>query len=484
MSALSRPRKNAAPPDLAAIARRALAALRLRRGACVIAGVSGGADSTALACALAEAAAGEGWRLQLAHLHHGLRGAAADRDLEFVRSLARALGARCSAGRADVRAAARRRALSIEMAAREARRRFFAALARRWNAAAVVLAHTADDQAETVLLRLARGAAARGLGGMSEISDLDGIPLARPFLGVFRRDIEAWLRARGQPWRDDASNRDLKHLRNRVRRRVLPAIERELNPRAKEALIRAARALRDDEALLSKHAAGLLRRAAARGGGLRAEPLRRAAAPLRRRALRDWLRTSAADCAEPDEGLIQRVESAVRDEGRVVEVRRGWRATVRDGALILYRDRARRRRAPAAHPVPQPLSGRAELPWADAVGEARRDRGFRTERPAGAGRLPAVAWISLDKARREPLVWRAWRPGDRIRPLGMTGSRKLQDIFTDARLPPAERRRLPVLASGRDIVWVPGYRIARDWAAPSPRAPTVRLRLRRVTAAA
>jgi len=111
------------------------------------------------------------------------------------------------------------------------------------------------------------------------------------------------------------------------------------------------------------------------------------------------------------------------------------------------------------------------------------DRGYQKRRPAGAGRLPAVVWLARDKALRAPLRWRSWRPGDRIRPLGMSGSRKLQDIFTDARLPVEERRRLPILVNGREIVWVPGYRMAREWAAPSPSAPTVRLRIRRVTGA-
>jgi len=468
---------------LTAIVAGALVPLRLRRGARLIVGVSGGADSTALACALAEAAAGEGWSLRLAHLHHGLRGAAADRDREFVRSLARSLGARFTSVRISVPDLARRQGGSFEMAARAARRRFFTALARRERAAAVVLAHTADDQAETVLLRLARGAAALGLGGMAGIAELGGTPLVRPLLTVFRRDIEAWLRVRGQPWREDESNRDLQYLRNRVRFRVIPVIERELNPRAKAALGRAARMLREDEALLSKLADGLRRRAAARGGGLRAGPLLRAAAPLRRRTLREWLKSSAARCADPDERLMERVESVLQGKVRAVDVRRGWRAVRRDGELMICRERAPMRQPAAPPSVPQPVPGRASLPWAEAVAEARMDRGYQKRRPAGAGRLPAVVWLARDKALRAPLRWRSWRPGDRIRPLGMSGSRKLQDIFTDARLPVEERRRLPILVNGREIVWVPGYRMAREWAAPSPSAPTVRLRIRRVTGA-
>lgn len=478
-NASSRRPERGGPPDLTAAVRRGLAPLRLRRGARIVIGVSGGADSVALACGLAEIAAAEGWRVYVAHLHHGLRGAAADADLAFVRVLARSLGARFASARADVRAAARRRGISIEMAARLARRRFLARLARRERAAAVALAHTADDQAETVLLRLARGAAARGLGGMAAVSDLNGVPLVRPLLEVSRREIEAWLRARGQPWREDASNRDPAFLRNRVRWRVLPLLERELNPRVRDALCRAARALREDERLLAQLADRWRRRAAAADGGLRANVLRRAPAPLRRRALREWI----CDCArlddELDEAMIGRAESVAIGTARAAELARGWRIAVTKGVLRLRRGGGR---APRPEPIRQPVPGGVELPWAGAAAEATFARGYRRVRPPGVGRLPDTAWLAREKALNADLRWRTWRPGDRIQPLGMTGSRKLQDIFTEAGLPAEERRRWPVLVCDSEVVWVPGYRIAGAWAAASAATPTVRLRVRRLRA--
>lgn len=468
---MSRARKSSSIPDLPAAIRRALGPLRPARGAYLLVGASGGADSTALACALAEVAATEGWIPVLAHLHHGLRGKAADADREFVRRLAHALSARFVSGRAHVAEAARHSRVSIEMAARMARRRFLATEARRWNAAAILLGHTRDDQAETVLLRLARGASTRGLGGMAPLDTLEEIPLVRPWLEVSRAEVEIWLRARRQPWREDASNRDLAYRRNRVRRRILPLIEELLNPRAKEAMARAARRLREDEAALDK----IARRAAARcvtpDGGWRMASLRRHSPAIRRRLLSDALLRAGYPAEKLEEKLIERIETLLGDRRlENVALGLGWRAVRRERVLRLLREpppRSRRYR------LPQPVPGVAHLPGAIAV--ATFDRGYRRNPPPGAGRLPDVAWLDRERALASRLCWRLWREGDRIRPLGMEGSRKLQDVFTDARTPPSVRRSLPILVSGREVVWVPGYRIARGWAAKSCRAPTVRL---------
>jgi len=189
-------------------------------GGVVLVAVSGGGDSSALLVALASIAGEFGLALRAAHLHHGLRGLEADRDLEFVRSLCARLGVPLLHARRDARRLLAARGWSGEDGLRRLRRGFLAAAARRAGATAIATAHTADDQLETLLLRLARGAGLRGLGAMRERSGR----WIKPLLGATRAEVEADLRRAGIEWREDASNATRDHARNRVRHDVVPAL--------------------------------------------------------------------------------------------------------------------------------------------------------------------------------------------------------------------------------------------------------------------
>ena len=222
----------------------------IRRGQHVLVAVSGGADSVAMLLALDELKRLLGIRLTVAHLNHHIRGNEAKKDAEFVRKLAAGLKIPFVGGDADVPRLAKSRGLSIEMAAREARYEFLADAARKKGADVIATAHTADDQAETVLLKLCRGAGSRGLSGIPRETTINGVRVVRPLLDVTRVEIESFLRRKKQAWREDRTNRDTAYLRNRVRHELLPMLESKLNPGIREALLRTADILREEDDLL------------------------------------------------------------------------------------------------------------------------------------------------------------------------------------------------------------------------------------------
>ncbi|MGC2618023.1 MAG: tRNA lysidine(34) synthetase TilS, partial [Acidobacteriaceae bacterium] len=229
----------------------------LRAGMRVAVGVSGGADSVALLRTLQEVAPEIGLVLMVAHVEHGIRGAESEGDAEFVCELAERLGVAFAVHRVNTPAVARERKLSLEEAARELRYGWFRALLAEGKTDAVATAHTLDDQAETVVHRLVRGAWTEGLGGIHPVVACAGGVILRPFLEVRRAEIEAWLREMGQAWREDATNADTAFTRNRIRHEVLPQLAG-LNPRVAEQLANLAAIARDEESWWEAELARLL----------------------------------------------------------------------------------------------------------------------------------------------------------------------------------------------------------------------------------
>ena len=427
----------------------------------VVAAVSGGGDSVALLHLLAELAERSLLTLAgVAHVNHRLRRPASDEDERFCRDLARRFGVPCLVESVAVADVARARRVSVERAGHHVRHAFFARAAAELGAGRVALGHTIDDQAETVLLRLIRGAGAAGLSGMRPRVGV----LVRPLLEVGRAELRRYLADGRIPFREDASNADLRVPRNRVRHELLPQL-RTYSPRVVEALARQADIARADEAWLSRRAneaaadlvsqerglvaldaAGLaalppaLARRVARDALARIEPRRReigfdAIERVRRTAAGGPARTDLPDC---------RVERAA---GRVRLVPRRGRTG----------------------PVPRPgfayrlaIPGDVSVPEAGVRVRAEVVEAAAGARAAGGGRTAVVALPAA-----APLVVRSWRFGDRYRPLGLGGrSRKLQDLFVDRKVPRDERTRIPLVldADGR-VVWVVGFGIGHDFRA-------------------
>ncbi len=312
---------------------------RALRGPCalppgnrLLVAVSGGADSVALLVGLRGVAAEFGLALHAAHLHHGLRGAEADADLEFVRALCTRLGVPLAAARWDTRARMKRRGLSGENGLRILRREFLRAAAARANAAAIATAHTADDQLETVLLRLLRGAGLPGLGGMGARR---GVWL-KPLLEATRADVEADLGALGQPWREDATNREPLFARNRIRHDAIPALLRALDPGLDPARARAALARRVTAAAREARDAGRALRMWIHGRA-RAWRVRRDAIELDSAAVRFYpvaarrtvLREVWKRLAPAGPGLTHRHLAALTSQ--IAASRTGWRVALPGG---------------------------------------------------------------------------------------------------------------------------------------------------------
>ena len=462
-------------PRPSSLASRARAAIRqhalLRPGESVLVAVSGGADSVALLHVLHTLAKRQRWALTVAHLHHGLR-AAADGDAAFVSDLARRLGVPCVVSRVRVAALAKRCGISVEMAAREARYAFFARTAKNVGAAVVAVAHTADDQAETVLLRLIRGAGPAGLAGIPRMSDHHGLRIVRPLLDFTRHDVLAHLNAHDLGWREDESNLDQLIPRNRVRHELLPLLEREFNPRVREAVLRASRLIRDDNAFLDVVAAGL-RRSFGKDLGVNeidVEQVQACTPALRRRVLRLWLR----DAGVPESGLefetIERLSAFMAQVGssRLFVLSDGWRVVRGSAAFRVDRP---------VKPSVRPVRVRLQIPGETVVAglglriRAELGPGVVRERGGGPGCLPARASLNAAAWRSRAVYVRTWRPGDRLQPFGLAGTKKVQDILVDAKTPREVRGRIPLIECGGELVWLPGYRIARGWEVPAD-APT------------
>jgi tRNA(Ile)-lysidine synthase len=434
----------------------------LAGGETVLVGVSGGADSVALLTTLVALA--PAWRLSLHVLHvdHGLRHDSA-RDADFVRALGARLGVAV-----DV-AAVRVGAGSVEAAARAARHAVLEAAADRVGAARIALGHTADDQAETILMRVIEGTGLRGLAGIPPVRGR----IIRPLLEVRHRDAVAALETAGLPWLEDPSNADPKFFRNRVRHELLPRLGSAYDPRIVEGLGAVARAARAGVDALDRVAARELERLAVGDGealtlsrsalaalpeAVAAEVLRRAAARLGSRApLRAW----------GHRGLCRVLASApprrpFRLGGVVLEVS-GDR--VRVGAAA----------APPLAPRTLETPGRVELP---EIGRA-----IEAEVVPGGGDLvsrdPARAAFDADLMPSR-LVVRARRRGDRFEAFG-GGERRLKSLLIDAKVPRWERTRLPIVEADGRIVWLAGLR--RAAAAPVTAATRRVLQLRLVALA-
>lgn len=434
----------------------------LRPGDRVGIAVSGGADSVALLRLMVELRDELGIVVFVVHLNHKLRGADSDADERFVRDLAVAYGLEIVAESRDVKALSAEKKLSLEAAAREARYEFFAsALLKGVNR--VATAHTLDDQAETVLLKLARGAGPRGMAGIypkraisqpSIISkgdgDLEMTPhstIIRPLLGTRRSQLREYLAGIGQTWREDASNQDLRHRRNRIRQEIIPLLERQVNPAICETLAESAEIARVEEDYWKKEVGRVLPEIwyACESGGILKLSSPSLPLALRRRLLR---------AAAENLGIaleFQHVEE-------ILGAGSGERSSVLPGNWILSRAGEEITFKQATEPVseyeyPLPVPGKISIAEAGIL--------LETSLLCGSDQPHGQALVQSRFAQQKWVV-RNWRAGERFWPAHTKEPKKIKELLQDRHITGDQKRRWPVIACGDEIIWLSGFGPRRD----------------------
>jgi tRNA(Ile)-lysidine synthase len=439
----------------------------------VLVALSGGSDSVALAFLLGELAQRHELRVAgVVHLNHQLRPSADDEEA-FCARLAARFGWPFHPHRDDVAARARTGRRSLEDAARAARYELFEEVRVRLEADAVALGHTRDDQAETFLLRLLRGAGSRGLAGMHPRRGR----IVRPLLDCRRGDLRSFLEERGEPFVHDESNDDVSIPRNRVRAELLPLLERRFNPSIVDVLA--------DEAMLAREEWEWIQQAAREAGPavvsrpdsfvwlLDVPELERLPAAVARATVREVLAQAAAGRPVSFRHVEDALQLLRRGGGPVDGP--GLRLERRGASLVLI---SRSGEQSPANLFRYSLS----IPGEVALREAGCVVSAEAAPSAGSAVLsnPAVAVVQLDRC-QTPFAVRNRRPGDRFRPLGLDGRKKLQDYLVDKKVPRDRRDQVPLVVDQSDrIVWVAGHGIDDEFRVTDPAQAVLILRLRQV----
>jgi tRNA(Ile)-lysidine synthase len=480
------------------LARRLLESWRhagmLRAGERLGVGVSGGADSVGLLLLLLELCGELGIVLSVAHLNHKLRGAFSDGDEKFVAKLAAKHGLVFHGESAEVAAKAKRERANLEDAARSARYDFFSRLVAAGKVDRVAVAHTADDQAETVLAHILRGTGLAGLGGIHPRTE----SVVRPLLGVRRTELRAYLQAKKQNWREDATNQDTARMRARIRKKLLPLLEKQFQSGVVEHLASLAEFAREDEEFLELLARDYCDSLARKTGVEARISLEDLLQPLKKKDF----------CTQGTEGPEKREKTSAltkRMLRRLMEERKSGRGQITGRHVRAMVDLALHGENGKALQLPGGVDVRRE--GDDLVFCANSSRpGRRTGRKRGqdrssaaeyeykidiengevslrvpqAGcvfRLRVIDWVAkrrdtsksgavLDRDRvRWPLVLRNWRFGDKLQPAGHQKAHKLKRLLNEKRISRWKRDGWPVLTSDGVLVWARGFPVAAAFAA-------------------
>lgn len=428
------------------IAKNIRARKLFRDGEHVLVAVSGGLDSMVLLHVLHSLAAEHKWKLTVAHFNHRLRGRESDADEKFVCQEAKKLPVPVVVDGADVKEHAKTSGQSIEMAARELRHAFFARTAKKLKVRTVALAHQADDQVELFFLRLLRGASVDGLAGMrwrgASPAD-DSVQLVRPLLNLSRAELEAFAREHKIRWREDTSNLSTDFLRNRVRRELIPLLQKHYQPGLRKSILRFGELLRAE----SEVVADVTKQALEKNTSFEKLPV-----AVQRRSLQQQVLALGFNVD------FETIEHLRLNGAKVIELNPATRLKrdVKGKVLLVAKSAARF------------ISAECTVKLEGRVTKARLgDRAliFSVALQHGRKFTPRANTEYFDADRVGPnIVLRHWQPGDRFQPIGSKTSRKLQDMFVDLKIPKSERHtRVIATTVAGEIFWVQGLRIGDNF---------------------
>ncbi len=417
----------------------------------VLVAVSGGADSVALLSILCELREHLSIALFAVHVNHGFRGAESDADAAFVEALCEQWGVPCLARFLDIPALLKERGGSAQDVSRRERLRFYREVAELEGAATVALGHHKDDQAETVLLHLLRGSGAGGLSGMSPVTSLVGLRLVRPLLAERREALVSYLEERGISYRTDSSNDKDYYSRNLLRNRVMPLLH-SISPQVVEAIARSADLLRDEDEQLHRLTEALWSDGVEADGDvviISSEVLFASHVAMQRRLVRRAWLTMCGDSSDLDVIHVEYVLGLLtKQPGRMIELPRGILAVRNKRGIVMTKADL----SETPYRLRLPVPGEVSLPG-----------GMQLRARADSDASDAGEWCVQVSFLGSELSVRSRLPGDRYRPSGFSGQRKLQDVMSEAGVPLWLRGAWPVVLCGDTVVWTPGGRVAHGF---------------------
>jgi tRNA(Ile)-lysidine synthase len=440
--------------------------------------VSGGADSVALLRLMVDLRKELGVVLSVIHFNHKLRGADAEADEKYVKELSEKHGLEFLCQSGDAAQYAEQEHLSIEAAARALRYEYFVSLLRSGRCNRIATAHTLDDQAETVLLKLARGAGTRGLAGIYPklaVGHKADTLIVRPLLAIRRKQLESYLQALGQDWREDKSNRDLRHSRNLVRHGILPRLERNLNPAVRQAFSETADIARAEEEYWTGQVADFIPQVwkssddgpkPANSGALNLSLLSAQPLALRRRIIRAAAESLGFQLEFKHVEQILQLGSNKSRHSQSTILPGGWRATQTDKEITIER---------SANPLildyeyRLPIPGKVRLPQ---IGKSIETVLVRPGDESGYNPDHAFDPALLTKV----LQVRNWRPGDRFWPGHSKSPKKVKELLQERHLTGTERKLFPVVVSGTEVIWLGDFPVPSELRPRDPNREMVIIR--------
>jgi tRNA(Ile)-lysidine synthase len=437
----------------------------LERGDKVLVAVSGGPDSVALLYALLEIKDEFDLHLFVAHLNHKLRGGESDEDQKFVKNLASKLNLKFFSKSVDVKKEAKKNKLSLEEAARSVRYQYLESLADRIKADKIAVGHHADDQAETFLMRLLRGAGGAGLSGIPPKRE----KIIRPLIEIKREEIERFLKSKKLSYRTDSSNLLPSYFRNKIRLVLLPQIKKKFNPKIVDVLNRASNVISLQQQYVEKKCEEILRLVCKNKKIVRAHPPQKDKIVLdlkrfvdydmclKREMIRLCVKELNQDFTELSFESIERTLNLIQKQksGRKVRLTRNIWAEVAGKDLAIYSGESKQHNYPISLPGERHFRTLGMRMKSEIVSRSALPK--RTE-----SKGETVAFLDWGKL-KEPFRLRNRRPKDNFRPLGMHGTKSIADFLTDLKVPRHERDQVMLLTTKGKIAWILGYRISDEF---------------------